>query len=60
MDEPARIDPANLRRWLHRIEEACATLGASKEMIEVREAALSALAGKPAPTGPGLNGGKHV
>lgn len=52
-------DPANLRQWLHRIEEACAGRSALIEMIEVRNAALHALAGRPAPKGPGIRGGRN-
>ncbi|WP_428029771.1 hypothetical protein [Ancylobacter sp.] len=44
-----RNDARNLRQWLHRIEEACARADASPELVGIRNAALAALAGKPAP-----------
>lgn len=43
-----------LRKWLNRIEEACAYTGASPEITSIRDAALAALWGKPAPDGFGL------
>lgn len=43
-----------LRKWLNRIEEACAYHGASPEITSIRDAALAALWGKPAPDGFGL------
>jgi small-conductance mechanosensitive channel len=54
-----RNDVQNLRDWLNRIEETCASRGASLEMIEIRNAALAALSGKPAPKGFGIRGSRH-
>ncbi|KTS30487.1 hypothetical protein NS228_12785 [Methylobacterium indicum] len=48
-----RQDPANLRAWLHRIEEHFAGRG-QHQGSRVREAALAALRGAGAPAGPGL------
>ncbi|MDQ0301411.1 hypothetical protein [Ancylobacter polymorphus] len=47
-------DPKNLRAWLHRIEEECASADATPQIREIRDAALSALCGAAAPGGPGL------
>jgi hypothetical protein len=51
--EQLREDPANLRAWLHRIEEHFAGLG-RYQGSSVRDAARAALRGASAPTGPGL------
>ena len=54
-DAPAEADDTRrLRQWLHRIEEACARGDETVGARAIRDAALSALRGKPAPQGAGL------
>lgn len=48
MSAALRFDPNNLRSWLHRIEETF------QGGDFVKQAALAALRGEPAPAGPGL------
>lgn len=54
MSASLHFDANNLRKWLHRIEEECASADATPEMSRVRCAALDAVRGIAATDGPGI------